>query len=464
MLLEHSELGCEKIEEIIDREGAKVYFIGIGGVGMSALAEALLADGASVYGSDREKSERTERLRSFGAEIYPSQSGENIEGSMPDLVVYTLAVDSQNGEYRTAMDMKIPTVSRAQLLGAVIKRKKYSIGISGSHGKSTVCAMLYGIFEAAKVPSELIIGAPLSDGRTYIKGEDTIIYEACEYRDSFLKMTPSLSVFLNLELDHTDYFPDISALKASFIKAAELAGTVLLCTDDVNLNSIMPMIKKTVYTFGYADTADYRITDVTENDGKYGFCLSLGKEPLGRFQLSIPGKFNVTNAAAAIAAAHIRGINPLCAQRALEKFSGIPRRLERIGEYGGAAVFYDYAHHPSEMKAGIGAIRDMGYRRVGLIFCPHTYSRTSALWREFIDAICSSDVSVITDIYAAREEPISGVDSKRLARAAVQSGAECAYRRGGEAVRFISERNPDAIVLMGAGDLDGIKRILTKKC
>jgi UDP-N-acetylmuramate--alanine ligase len=263
---------------------------------------------------------------------------------------------------------------------------------------------------------------------------------------------------LNLELDHTDFFRDLSELRASFVSAAALAErAVLVSADDENLHEIS-VSGVPVLTFGKNERADYRYEIVAENAGKCSISIYYKGNKLTECQLAIAGKFNAANAAAAIAASHIAGVDAGVASAAIAAFEGIPRRLEKIAAGSAGALFYDYAHHPSEIKATIGALRDMGYGRIGVIFSPHTYSRTAALWRGFSEALALADECVVTDIYAAREDPIPAVDSSRLAASVRGSGGNAVYRRASFAAEYMLGRNVDAIVIMGAGDTERVRR------
>lgn len=461
MLTEHSEIDRTKIAEVLNKKDVKIYFIGIGGISTSAIANALLLRGVRVFGSDKELNENIEELDRKGAVTVCPHSPEFLIKADPDLVVYTLAIDSENAEYVAARRMKKPCISRAELLGVLIDESRFSIGVSGSHGKSTVTAMLSHIYEAAGLRPSVFCGARIGESGGFKAGRDVMIYEACEYRNSFLHFSPDISVMLNLDIDHTDFFRDIEDLRASFASAATLAKrAVLISADDENLAPVLAGLKGRVRTFGKSEGADYRYEILSENKGKCSIAVFYKGDPLVKCTLSVAGEFNAANAAAAIAASQMAGIEPGTAASAIASFKGLPRRLEKISEGQGKALFYDYAHHPTEIRASLTALRSMGYSRIGVVFSPHTYSRTASLWREFAEALALSDECVVTDIYAAREEPIPAVDPARLAAAVRGSGGKAVYRTPEFASAAIIDSSVDAIVVMGAGDMTRIKRDL----
>ena len=465
MSITHSNIDEKNISKILEKDNIRVYFIGIGGIGMSALAELCLDKGYTVFGTDREKSEATERLINKGAYIKYASRRENITQANPDITVYTLSISENNPEYRESIFCKIPSVSRAEFLGALMKGYSRRIGVSGSHGKSTVTAMIWNILNEYGSAPTAIGGALFPNGSSYVKGDNThLVYEGCEYGDSFLKLYPSLQVLLNLDFDHSDYFEDINALKHSFIAAANLASrAVVLNADSENLLSIIDEISVPVHTFSKKSGFTYRYAPYLKGNGKYGFHLFKHEKFLENYSLNVIGEFNVENAVAAAVSADILGVPAQVSKKAISSFSGIPRRLELIGSRNGVSVFYDYAHHPKEIRASYRALSGAGYKNIAAIFCPHTYTRTKALFDEFAESLGHFRVSLLTEIYPAREEAIPGVTSEELVRKIKGLGSRAFCCSEANVCELIDREKIDCLVLMGAGNLDGIKERITSE-
>lgn len=459
----HKGMGFDKItyDDIIriSHSGHKIHFVGIGGVSMYSLARLANNLGATVSGSDRESSPRTDILSSLGMEIFIGHRSENLSDA--GLVVYSHAIDEDNPELIYAREHNIPTVSRAEYLGAMMLEYKWRIGVSGSHGKSTTTAMLDAIFAHSGAMPTTLSGADLPIGDPMRLGSsDLLIYEACEYRDSFLRFTPTVSIGLNLDLDHTDYFPDIASLRESFLRAFNRAEElVILSGDDPNFKKIIPKISTKVITFGRSKGNTYRYDITGFCEGNFAFDLYKFENKIGSFKLHLPGAFNLHNATAAIATATELGIDIDLIHEAVSAFRGIPRRLELIGRVFGRDVYYDYAHHPTEIGASITALRGLNCGEITVVFKPHTYSRTKSLWNEMCRSLSLADHVVLTDIYAAREEPIPGITSENLAR---DIGESAAYVKDNNAAEYIMKNTKGAIVLMGAGDLTEIKNQLIR--
>lgn len=440
--------------EIIENPGSLLHFVGIGGVSMYSLARLTLSLGVAVSGSDRTKSDRTEKLCELGARIFYEHSPQNITSA--SLVIYTHAVGEDNPELKTAIEQGIPVISRAELMGIMMRSYLNRIGVSGSHGKSTVTAMLECIFSRAGKDPTVLSGADLTSGEPFrIGAYEYMLYEACEYKDSFLHFSPTVTVGLNLELDHTDYFPDISSLKKSFTKALGRATNfALICYDDLNLRSIISKIKSKVLTYGSDERADYRYAITSFGHGEYEFSLLKHGEFIGDFCINIPGAFNVSNAVCAIAIALEFGINKGLIVEAIASYKGISRRLEYLGKRWGRAVYYDYAHHPTEIAASINALRELRGGPITVVFKPHTFSRTRSLWQSFCESLVLSDYLILTDIFPAREEPIPGITSENLAMKI--PGA--IYCRDDDVSYAVDSMTSGTILLMGAGDLEKVKK------
>lgn len=449
----------DKLIKITENPLSKVHFVGVGGVSMYSLARLALLCGARVSGSDREESEHTRALRLLGAEVFIGHSADNLTDT--NLVVFSHAISPDNPELIKAGLLEVPIVSRAEYLGALMLRYHNRIGVSGSHGKSSTVAMLDAIFSHAKCAPTVLSGADLPIGEPIrVGGDSLMIYEACEYKDSFLRFSPTISIGLNLELDHTDYFNSIEEIKQSFSKALGKASRfALISGDDENLREIVPEIKTKVITFGAEENNVYRYSITTFKEIGFGFSLSRNGVHIGDFEINVPGAFNVHNATAAIAAALEYGIDVETVAEAISLYRGISRRLEYIGQRYGRPVYYDYAHHPTEIKASIDALKALTRQPLTVIFKPHTYSRTKSLWNELLGALSVADYTLLTDIYPAREQAIEGITSKRLAEAI---GPSAKYCLDTEVIRQLDLYTSGAIVLMGAGDLEEIKRNILK--
>ncbi len=449
----------DKIRKICSTPNARVHFVGIGGVSMYGLARLSLSTGLAVSGSDREESEHTRDLRERGVKVNIGHDGAAVTGA--ELVVYSHAITDTNPELLCARQLGIPTVSRAEYMGALMERYKTRIGVSGSHGKSTTVAILDSIFSLALTEPTVISGAQLSGGDSVVLGSDSVfIYEACEYRDSFLDFRPTVALATNLELDHTDYFKSEEAIAESFRRALSLATrfAVINC-DDEQLEKIKNHITARVVSFGSGENADYRYLISSFCERGFVFSLSKFGNDIGSFTLNIPGVFNVTNAVGAIVVALEFGIDTEIIRRAVAAFCGIPRRLEMVGGRRGRPVFYDYAHHPTEIAASINTVRSITGGDVTVVFKPHTYSRTKSLWEQFRLALSLADRVILTDIYPARELPIPGVSSLRLAREIGSFATFCPDR---EVARTVDLSGDGAIILMGAGDMENIKNDVLK--
>lgn len=445
----------------MEKPGSRVHFIGIGGISMYSLASLCAMRALRVSGSDIEESERTAALRRLGVEV---RIGHTVANSIDkDLVVYTHAVSENNPELLGAKKLDIPTVSRAQLLGALMTEYKGRIGVSGSHGKSTTLAMLDSIFSLAGRNPTVLSGAALESHEPFrIGGKDMMIYEGCEYKDSFLHFLPTVFIALNLEHDHPDYFPTLADVKASFEKAISRAPLSIINADDSVLASIVrrQRPKKRIITVGQTERADYRYGIVSFAKGGFTFEIYKDGITLGEFTLSIPGVFNVASAAMAIVAAIESGISPETAALAISAFRGIERRIQRVGSRLGREVYYDYAHHPTEIRATINALKMHTGDTLTVIFKPHTYSRTKALWSDFCAALSLADSVILTDVYPAREEAIEGVSSERLAR---DVGARAIYVPDSEVVSTLDKSTHGTIVIMGAGNLESVKADILSK-
>lgn len=407
--------------------------------------------GFTVSGSDREEGEFTRLLVSHGVTVKIGYDPEGI--STAAIVVYSLAIDKNSKELEYARHLGIPTVSRADFLSYLMKEYKCAIGVSGTHGKSTSTAMLGAILDAAGVSPTLSVGAAHRGGEPYISGgRDFLVYESCEYRDSFLAHQPSVLAVTNIELDHTDYFDSEQSVMASFTKAINSATAFsVLNIDDKNTRKILERVLVPTVTYGASSSAAYRYTLDTITDVGCEFSVYRMGRGAVKFRLNIPGAYNVANAMLAIATAKELGVADKYIKDALFEFRLPKRRLEWLGEFNSRTVLYDYAHHPSEICAVINAVKTWYSKGVTVVFKPHTYSRTGALWQGFVESLSLADFVIVTDVYAAREDRIEGVSAERLAhdiRGAVYSDDS--------SVDVALSDTEGVILLLGAGNFDKV--------
>ena len=454
----NTAFGFEKISEILSLGEPHIRFLGIGGVSMYSLALLSLARGMRVSGYDKECGKYCKTLLERGVSV--SNTPDFATVSTATLVVYSLAIDEADTEFVYAGSLGIPRVSRADFLSYLMADYTYSVAVSGTHGKSTVSAMLHEIFSAAgKAPSSLL-GAELSSGEPFsLGGRELFLYESCEYRDSFLCMRPNTAVITNVEYDHPDYFKDEAAVVSSFLKCINRAKDIaILPLDDKNVRSILDEIKVPYLTYGVSAAADYSYAIDAFLEGGSRFTLYHENTPHS-YEIRLIGAHNAANAVCAAVTALAHGIPSEIIKEALFRFKAPSRRLEEIGEYRGRRVFYDYAHHPTEISAAIGALRSWSSEPITVVFRPHTYSRTKALWDSFVLSLSLADSVILTDIYAAREEPIFDITSERLAK---EIGERAAYIADGEILGVLDKTRGD-IILMGAGEVENIKRLILGK-
>jgi len=448
-----------------------IFFCGIGGISMSGLAEILLDAGFSISGSDRQPSELTDYLSKSGAKVFIGQREENITSDI-DVFVYTAAIHNDHPEYMKAVSLGIPMLSRAQLLGQMMKNYKLPIAISGTHGKTTVTSMISEIILKAKKDPTLTVGGILDSigGNYRIGHSDYFVTEACEYTNSFLSFFPKASIILNVEEDHLDFFKDIEDIRSSFNRFARLSpkdGIVIVNKDIENLDSITSGVESGIVFFGSDSSADYYASDTSFD--KYGishFTVHSPSFKAEEFSLRVPGSHNIMNALAAIALSDYLQIDRSDIKEALSAFKGTRRRFEFKGEVNGFTVVDDYAHHPSEIKATLGATREYPHEKVWCIFQPHTYTRTKAFMNDFVDALTLADATILTDIYAARETDTLGVSAKDISDKLINLGKESYYISEFKDIEeFVLKKvnKNDLLITMGAGNVVNIADDLTKK-
>ncbi|HWP82454.1 MAG TPA: UDP-N-acetylmuramate--L-alanine ligase [Bacteroidota bacterium] len=440
----------------------KIHFVGIGGIGMSGIAEILLDQGFKVSGSDRTLSEVTDRLQRLGATIFEGHKSENVAPDV-DALVYSSAVSMENPEVIEATRRKIPIIRRAEMLAEVM-RLKYGIGIAGTHGKTTTTSMVSLVLMEGGLDPTVIVGGKLSGlgGTNARLGHgDFIVVEADEFDRSFLSITPTIAVLTTLETDHLDCYRDLEDIKGAFIQFANKVpfyGFVVLCLDEPALLDIMPLLsKKKIITYGLNPQADVQAVDIHHKDNTSTFMVIRGDKDLGAVTLQVPGRHNIQNALAAIAVGLELGVPFERIKRGIEKFTGVYRRWEKKGEVDGIVLYDDYAHHPTECRATLAGAKAGWRKRVVCVFQPHLYTRTRDFYDEFGKSFLLSDVLVVTDVYPAREEPIQGVTGELIVNAAKRFGhKEVHYVPDKKHVpAFLKKivKSGDIVITMGAGDI-----------
>lgn len=450
-----------------------VHFIGIGGISMSGLAEILLKEGFPVSGSDSHASALTEHLERAGARICIGQAASNIPEDCK-LVVYTAAIHPDNPEYREAKRRGVPMLSRAELLGQLMRNYQTSIAVAGTHGKTTTTSMIASILLEEDADPTISVGGilPSIGGNIRVGGSEVFLTEACEYTNSFLHFFPTIGIILNIEEDHMDFFKDLNDIRRSFRRFAELLpveGLLIINSDIPNYEEITEGLTCRVVTFGSSPDADYRAENTAyDTFGHPSFDLIRKTEKDGRrprFSLKVPGEHNVCNALASIALADALRIPEAAVEKGLLSFTGTDRRFQYKGEVNGVTIIDDYAHHPTEIRATLHAAAHYPHRELWCVFQPHTYSRTKAFLKEFAEALSLADHVVLADIYAARETDTLGISSRDLERELAALGADVYYfPTFAEIEKFLSEKcmHGDMCITMGAGDVINIGEDLLK--
>ena len=438
----------------------KIHFVGIGGIGMSGIAEVLLNLGYKVSGSDLRTSDTTERLAALGAEIGIGHQAENLQNV--DVVVISSAVHDDNPEVVEAKRLHVPVIPRAEML-AELMRMKYGIAIAGTHGKTTTTSMAASILGHAGIDPTIVIGGKLNAIGTNARlGQGKfLVAEADESDGSFLFLSPTIAVVTNIDADHLDHYSGIDEIKETFIQfinKVPFYGLAVLCLDDPNIRAILPLVKKRYLTYGLSAQADIRATHVRHDGFTTSFVAHYKGYRLGEISFPMPGPHNVLNAMACIAVALELDIPFSAIQEGFSRFGGVGRRFQVKGEPGGVMVVDDYGHHPAEIRATLTAARQ-GWpeRRIVAAFQPHRYTRTHELFAEFVTAFYDADVLVLTDVYAAGEQPIEGATAERLAKEL--------RRHGQKDVTWIADRDKipghlagivregDIVITLGAGNI-----------
>jgi len=444
------------------RNFQRVHLVGIGGIGMSGIAEVLLTLGYSVSGSDLKLSNITERLQKLGATIYEGHEASNADGA--HVVVTSSAVKPDNPEVIEAHNRKIPVIPRAEML-AELMRLKYGIAVAGAHGKTTTTSLVASVLAAAHLDPTFVIGGRVNQAGTTArlgKGEYFVV-EADESDRSFLMLAPVVAVVTTIDREHLDQYTsleDIQGAFTQFVNRVPFYGAAILCTDEPNVQAIIPSVKRPIITYGTSSQADLVISDIKLDGLKSEFRLTYKGDDLGTFRLChTPGVHNVRNAAAAAAVALYLNVASDLIREGLAKFAGVGRRFDIKGIVKDITVIDDYGHHPAEIRATLDAARGCKFSRLLVLFQPHRYTRTQHLWDEFCRAFNQADMLVLTDIYPASEAPIPGVTSEGLANAIRGAGHKSVYycRSIQEATEYLlrQARSGDAILTIGAGSVSG---------
>jgi UDP-N-acetylmuramate--alanine ligase len=442
------------------RNFQRIHLVGIGGIGMSGIAEVLLTLGYSVSGSDLKPSSITERLQNLGATIYEGHKATNADGAQ--VVVTSSAVKPDNPEVIEAHKMKIPVIPRAEML-AELMRLKYGIAVAGAHGKTTTTSMVASVLAAAHLDPTFVVGGRVNQAGTTArlgKGEYFVV-EADESDRSFLMLAPVVAVVTTIDREHLDQYSSLEDIQGAFIQFVNRVpfyGSAILCIDEPNVQAIIPSVKRPIITYGTSSQADLIISDVKLEGLRSEFRLTYKGEDLGLFRLEHPpGMHNVRNAAAAAAVALYLNVGSDLIREGLAKFAGVGRRFDIKGVVNDITVVDDYGHHPAEIRATLEAARGCKFNRLLVLFQPHRFTRTQHLWNEFSRAFNQADVLVLTDIYAASETPIPGVTSEALADAIREAGHKnVQYLRSmQDGIEYLlKQAHPgDAILTIGAGNV-----------
>lgn len=454
----------ENIDTLL-RKVKRIHFIGIGGSGMCPLAEILHSEGYALSGSDNNESDTLARIRALGIPVTMGQRAENIAGA--EMVVYTAALLKDNLELVAAKESGIPTFERAKLFGAISRLYKDCIGICGTHGKTTVTSMTTQVMLEASLDPSAVIGGKLpkigANGR--VGKSEHFVCEACEFVDTFLELSPAVAVILNIDEDHLDYFKTLDNLILSFHKFADMASDAILYNgDDANtLKALEGITGRTLVTFGFQNTNNYYPENITAVRGAfYGFDVMRGTENLGHIQLNVPGRHNILNALAAIAASMHAGADFDACKAGLEVFGGAGRRFEMLGVHGGITFADDYAHHPAELRVTLESAMKMEYKRVWAVFQPFTYSRTYMLMDDFAEVLQIPDCCVLTEIMGSREINTYNVYTEQLAEKIPNS---VWFNTFDEVADYVLENAEagDLVLTLGCGDIYKAAKIMIKR-
>ncbi len=445
----------------MNRKTRHIHFVGIGGIGMSGIAELLLNLGYKVSGSDLHKSIITDNLARLGGIIYTGHKSEWMEGA--NVVVTSSAISSTNPEVVRAKETNVPVIMRAEMLAELMRLKKNGIAIAGSHGKTTTTSMVSWMLASAGLDPTIVIGGKVDalGGNAKLGQGEYLVAEADESDGSFLKLSPVLEVVTNIDLEHLDYYRDLDHIKSTFLQFIDkipFYGAVIVCLDDANVADILPLIQKRTITYGLTPQADIHADDIVWLNGRVSFTVKDAMGIRGQISIAPPGLHNVYNALAAVCVGLELELPFAEIQKGLETYAGVQRRMQQKGEIDGITVVDDYGHHPTEIRATLAAITQAWpQKRLVVLFQPHRYSRTKALFKEFQTCFHKADFLIMSDIYAASEEPIEGVTGESL--------LEATKMHGQRHTRYIGDINTmaelllpmlqpgDLVLTLGAGNI-----------
>ena len=451
-----------RLEDKIVTEVKRVHMIGIGGSGMCPLAEILHSKGYILTGSDNNESDPLKRIKNLGIKVFMGHSADNIDGA--ELIVYSAAISKDNLELVAARERGIPTMERSHLLGALTRQFSNVIGVCGTHGKTTVTSMITQILLLNKCEPSAVIGGrlPLINSNGVTGSSETLVCEACEFVDTFLQMSPDVSVLLNIDNDHLDYFKTMDNLILSFHKFVKMSSKAYINGDDELVLRAAEGIDAKITTFGFESKNEFYAENV--ESGKFGFCFDVMHkgEKLTRIELHAPGRHNVLNGLAAFSVCFNEGVSLDGIKDALEKFTGAGRRFEFLGEYNGFTLADDYAHHPTEIKATLKAAKELSYNRVIAVFQPFTFSRTELLKDEFVDALSVADKVILTPIMGSREVNTYGISSEYIAERLADAVVVDGFTNIADKIIEIADKN-DIVITMGGGDIYKAAHIVQEK-
>lgn len=442
------------------RKVSSIHFVGIGGIGMSGIAELLKNLGFSITGSDLHESDNVKRLQSLGISISIGHDPDHIKGA--DVVVYSSAVPPENPELVMAHQKGLPVIRRAEMLGELISMKETSIGVGGTHGKTSTSSMIGSVLAFGKQDPTLVVGGLVKslDTNSKLGDGNIIVVEADEFDRSFLALKPTIGVITNIELEHTDCYSDLKDLQDTFLKftqAVPFYGEIIVCADSPALFEIIPKMTRPVITYGFNDGTDYQAIDLHFDEFSSTYAINHHGQRIGNIHLNVPGKHNILNSLAAVIIGLEMGLDFETVQRGIKSYAGVRRRFELKGVENDRMVIDDYAHHPTEVEATLQAAKTGWNRRIVSVFQPHLFSRTQEFFREFSQALLLSDVIIITDVYPAREKPIPGITGELIFNECVKANHSNVHYVPDlddieEKLDSISQ-NGDLIITLGAGNI-----------
>lgn len=446
------------------KEKRRIHFIGIGGSGMCPLAEILHTWGYEISGSDNNTGDNIDKLRGLGMNVILGQKAENIEGA--EIIVYTAAILKDNPELVAALSSDIPTFERAALFGAISRMYSNCISVCGTHGKTTVTSMLTQVLVMAEKDPSAVIGGrlPLIDSHGIAGKSETLVCEACEFNDHYHELDPNVSIILNVDEDHLEYFKNLDNIIASFRKFADMTSdTIIYNADDANTVKTLEGIDKKLISFGRNESCDYSPANITYNRGAFAeFDVMSKGEKIAHLKLSIPGEHNILNSLAAFAAAKNAGCTNEECEKGIAAFGGAGRRFEVLGEFDGITIADDYAHHPGELEVTLNAVMKMGYNTVWAVFQPFTYTRTKLLFDDFVRVLQIPDKCVMTEIMGSREVNTYGIYTKDLADKIPGSVWFNTFEEVVEHTLKYAQKG-DIIITLGCGDIYKAAKMMVEK-